>query len=302
MTNRWWKIEIHCAPEQEESVFYRLEGLGCRGTATEVKDRLCLIRAYLPESETQVADLEALAKRLHEDALALELSSAKAEWHLIDEEDWASSWKQYWQPTPVGDRFLVCPAWRSPSPQESRIVIRLDPGAAFGTGTHPTTQLCLKALESCLASYPNLTAIADIGCGSGILSIGAILAGVEQGYAVDLDSLAVSAACSNRQLNQIEPDQLAVAQGSVEQVQQMVEAGVDGILCNILAEVIIQLIPHLEAIAKPNTWGILSGILNKQAAAVTDTLEQHSWMVVKTWQQQEWCALEIGRNCELARL
>lgn len=296
MANRWWKIEVQCNPEQEESIFYRLEALGCRGTATEVQEA-CVIRAYLPQLETKVSELESLAKQLREDALALELAPAKTDWHLIDEEDWASSWKQHWQPTPVGDRFLVCPAWLSPPGQErDRIVIRLDPGAAFGTGTHPTTQLCLEALEHCLASHTNLTTIADIGCGSGILSLGAILAGVKQGYAVDIDPLAVSAASSNRQINQITATQLAIAQGSIEQLQNMVREGADGILCNILAEVIIKLIPQMGAITKPSTWGILSGILNEQAAAVTDTLEQHGWKVAKTRHQQKWCCLEIQRT------
>ena len=287
MSNQWWEIKILCSLDQEESVFYQLEQLGCRGTATEVKEQSCLIKAYLPQEEVQAPVMEALAMRLHQDASTMGLPLPIARWGLIDEEDWASSWKQYWEPTPIGLSFLVCPAWLSP-PADERIVIRLDPGAAFGTGTHPTTQLCLEALEKIEVEGAT---IADIGCGSGILSIGAVLLGAQQVYAVDLDPLAVSATDSNRQLNQIEESKLTANEGSIEQLNEEV----DGILCNILADVIIRLIPQMNRIAKRNTWGILSGILSEQSPKVTDTLQQNGWSVIDSWQRQPWCCLHVQR-------
>ena len=287
MANQWWEIKVLCSLAQEESVFYQLEQLGCRGTATEVKEQSCLIKAYLPQGEAQAKDMEALALRLHQDASGMGLPLPVARWGLIDEEDWASSWKQYWEPTPIGLSFLVCPAWLSPPPNE-KVVIRLDPGAAFGTGTHPTTQLCLEALEKIEVKG---TTIADIGCGSGILSIGAVLLGAQQVYAVDLDPLAVSATGSNRQLNQIEESKLMAQQGSIEQLSE----AVDGIFCNILADVIIRLIPQMNRIAKLNTWGIMSGILSEQSPKVTDTLKQNGWRVINTWQRQPWCCLHVQR-------
>ena len=286
MSNQWWEIKILCSLDQEESVFYQLEQLGCRGTATEVKEQSCLIKAYLPQGEAQ-ATMEALAMRLHQDASGMGLPLPVARWGLIDEEDWASSWKQYWQQTPIGLSFLVCPAWLSP-PSDEQLVIRIDPGAAFGTGTHPTTQLCLEALEKIEVEG---TTIADIGCGSGILSIGAVLLGAQQVYAVDLDPLAVSATDSNRQLNQIEESKLVAQEGSIEQLNE----AVDGIFCNILADVIIRLIPQMNQIVKLNTWGILSGILSEQSPKVTDTLKQNGWRVINTWQRQPWCCLHVQR-------
>ena len=286
MSNQWWEIKILCSLDQEESVYYQLEQLGCRGTATEVKEQSYLIKAYLPQGEAQ-ATMEALAMRLHQDASGMGLPLPVARWGLIDEEDWASSWKQYWETTPIGLSFLVCPAWLSPPPHE-KVVIRLDPGAAFGTGTHPTTQLCLEALEKIEVEG---TTIADIGCGSGILAIGAVLLGAQQVYAVDLDPLAVSATGSNRQLNQIEESKLVAQEGSIEQLNE----AVDGIFCNILADVIIRLIPQMNRIAKLNTWGILSGILSEQSPKVTDTLKQNGWRVIDTWQHQPWCCLHVQR-------
>jgi ribosomal protein L11 methyltransferase len=219
-------------------------------------------------------------------------------WQLMDEEDWASSWKQHWQISEIGDRFLICPAWLNPPENNQRLVIKIDPGSAFGTGTHPTTQLCLESLEMRLSSHPENKIIADIGCGSGILAIGAILLGAKKVYAVDIDPLAVSATGSNRHLNGINPENLAINQGSVEELLELIPDGVDGIVCNILAETIIALMPAITRLAKPTTWGILSGILVTQAQAVTDILEPQGWTVAALWKRQEWCGLQIRRTVD----
>ncbi len=261
------------------------------------------MRAYIPEAQVQMLDLAALSLLLRQDALCLGLPAPAAQWNLIEEEDWGSNWKQHWKPQKVGDRLLINPAWLPIPELGDRVLLKLEPGVAFGTGEHATTQLCLEALEMrlgapALASEPlpiNLV-IADIGCGSGILSVGALLLGAKQIYAVDTDPLAVKATRENGDLNQVESDRLIIAQGSVDQVAEMIEAPVDGIVCNILAEVIIDLIPHMTAIIKPNTWGILSGILVEQAKPVADTLEANGWMVTALWKRGEWCCLNIRRS------
>lgn len=295
MANNWWEIQVLCDPDLEDIFFLRLESFGCRGTASEIKGHSCLVLAYLPQEKAQLLDLAALSLLLRQDALCVNMPIPAVQWSLIEEEDWSTSWKKHWKPEELGDRFLINPAWL-PTPETDRIVLRLDPGAAFGTGAHPTTQLCLEALEMRLGFEESEPTIADIGCGSGILSIGAILLGAKKLYAVDTDTLAVRSTRRNRDLNKI-PDQKLVAKlGSVERVKQLISEPVDGIVCNILAEVIIDLIPQMDAIAKPSTWGIISGVLLEQAKPVADTLEQHGWVVATLWRRQDWCCFNIRRS------
>ena len=296
MSNTWWEIQISCVPDLAETIFWRLEQFGCSGTATEVKGNSYLIRAYIPQIKVQGSVLATLAPQLRQDAEQFNCSEPTIHWHPLEEEDWASNWKQHWQPTPVGDRFIVYPAWLSVPTHTERLILRLDPGSAFGTGTHPTTQLCLESLERQFSKHPRGLTIADLGCGSGILSIGAILLGAQQVYGVDIDPLAVKATNSNRELNQIESSRLIATQGSIETLAQLLPQGFDGIVCNILAEVIIKMIPQMSASAKPNAWGILSGILVEQAQSVTDTLVKHGWVVTNFWQSQAWCCLDIRRQ------
>ncbi|NJO51768.1 MAG: 50S ribosomal protein L11 methyltransferase [Leptolyngbyaceae cyanobacterium RM2_2_4] len=295
MASSWWEIQVLCDLVLEDLVFWRLETFGCRGTSSEIKGHSCLIKAYLPQIQAQLLDLAALSLLLRQDALCAELPTPAMQWHLIEEEDWSSSWKDHWQPQEVGDRLLINPAWL-PNPEASdRRILRLDPGVAFGTGAHATTQLCLESLEMRLDG-PGDAVIADIGCGSGILSIGALLLGAKQIYAVDNDPLAVMSTESNRELNQIEPHRLVVVEGSIDRLPELTAEPVDGILCNILAEVIIDLIPQMEAIAKPTTWGIFSGILLDQVKPVADLLEQSGWIVATLWRRKDWCCLNVRRS------
>jgi len=296
MAHSWWEIRVLCDPALEETVFWRLDSFGCRGTASQTKNQSCLVCAYLHEDQAHLLDLAALSLWVRQDALCMEMQPPVVQWDLIDEQDWASSWKQHWEPAEIGDRFLVYPAWLSLPEKTERLVLRLDPGVAFGTGAHATTQLCLESLEMRLG-VPNdkPIAIGDVGCGSGILGIGAILLGASKVYGVDTDPLAVRASRHNRALNRISNEQMVVEAGSVEQLIRLAGGPVDGIVCNILAEVIMDLIPQFDAIATPTTWGVLSGILLDQAKPIADTLEQHGWIVATLWKRKEWCCFNIRR-------
>jgi ribosomal protein L11 methyltransferase len=296
MSNSWWEIQVLCDAALEEIVSWRFGEFGCRGSSSQVKGHSCLVSAYLPQQQVQQLDLSALSLLMRQDALCVNLPAPVVRWALIDEEDWASSWKSYWQPQKIGDRFLINPAWLPKPANSDRIIVQLEPGVAFGTGDHATTQLCLEALEMRLSENPQEAVIADIGCGSGILSVGALLLGAKKAYAVDTDPLAVKATQENIELNQIDPQRLTVAQGSVQELEKLIDEPVDGLVCNILAEVIIDLIPQWAPLIKSTSWGILSGILLDQAKPVADTLEANGWIVAALWKRGDWCCLNIRRS------
>ena len=308
MSNRWWEIVVKCEPVLEESVFWRLEKFGCSGTATEVKildneldlesetaDERISIRSYIPEIDTQLLDLAALSLWLKQDAKLLEVSVPEAQWQLIDEEDWAKSWKDYWHPMEIGDRFTIYPAWETPPEDSDRLILRLDPGAAFGTGTHPTTQLCLESLEMRLSENALHQTVADIGCGSGILSLGSIMLGAKKVYAVDTDALATKTCRSNCQLNNVSRDSILVRDGSIEQLVSEGET-FDGIICNILADTIVELFSQFNQITHEKSWAILSGILLTQADLIADVVEKHGWTVAALWKRKDWCCFNIRRS------
>ena len=301
MANHWWEIQILCDQALEDLIFWRLDQFGCQGTSSEAKGNSRLVQAYLPQEQAQLLDLAALSISFRQDALTVSLPVPGVHWHLIEEEDWSITWKKYWQPESIGDRFIICPAWLSPPETPDRHILYLDPGIAFGTGSHATTQLCLESLEMRLGIDPQEQqdiVLADIGCGSGILSIGALLLGAHAVYAVDTDSQAVQATFCNGKINHFGGDRLITSQGSINELTETLPGPVDGILCNILAEVVIDLIPKFEAISKPTTWGVISGVLLDQAKPVADTLEQHGWMVATLWRRKEWCCFNIRRELD----
>nr|WP_228040677.1 50S ribosomal protein L11 methyltransferase [Nodosilinea sp. LEGE 07088] len=298
VVNTWWEVKVLCDPALEDTVFWRFDSFGSQGTSTQKRGSACVVEAYFPQHRLELLDLSAMALLIKQDALCSDLMLPRISWHLIDEEDWSKSWKDHWQPEPIGDRFLITPAWLEPPAGNERLVLRLDPGVAFGTGNHPTTQLCLESLEMRLIYERTDVTIADIGCGSGILSIGALLLGAKKSYAVDTDDLAVHSARGNRALNGLTEDQLPILHGSLEAIAQAITAPVDGIVCNILAEVIMDLIPQMHTLVTPDGWGILSGILLDQSKLVADTLEQHGWVVATLWRRQEWCCLNVRRSPE----
>jgi ribosomal protein L11 methyltransferase len=294
MANRWWEIKVKTIPELEESIFWRLQEFGCQGTATLSQPESLLVKAYLAAMMADMLDLAALSLWLRQDAILAGQSLPLVSWQLIDEEDWASSWKQYWQPLEVGDRLLIYPAWLEPPQKTERIILRLDPGAAFGTGVHATTQLCLESLEMRFEDQEKDLVIADIGCGSGILSIAAILLGAKEVYAVDVDPLAVRATQENSYLNKIK--NINLFPGSISKLQEMTDLKFDGILCNILPEVIKEIVPQMTELIKPNGWAVLSGILLDQSLEIADLLEQYGWVVAALWKRGEWCCLNVRHS------
>jgi ribosomal protein L11 methyltransferase len=296
MSNSWWEITINCVPSLEEYIFWRLSEFGCKGTVTTKpsEDRLSIV-GYVPQIQVPATQIASLFLEFDLDAIEKEIPAPVSSHRQIEEEDWSSSWKQHWHSQPIGDKLLIHPAWL-PEPENSdRLLIKLDPGVAFGTGTHATTQLCLEAIEMRVQPDKDIV-IADIGCGSGILSTAAILLGASRVYAVDNDPLAVKATAENRELNGIAADRLLVEFGSVEQLQMMIDGPLDGVVCNILAEPIMQIAPYLAAVVKPKGWCTLSGIISAQVPDISTKMEQHGWVVGTVWRREDWSCINLKRK------
>ena len=235
----WWRLSLPCPAELEESLIWKLNDLGLQRHALqhapEAPDQKMLL-LWLPQPEWPEQDLRQLMVTLAPLAEPFGLVLPQGSWECVADEDWSLSWKQHWQPDPVGLGLLILPAWLDvPLEHNDRLVIRMDPGSAFGTGSHPTTRLCLEALE---AEPPVGLQVADLGCGSGILGLAALGLGAAGVTAADTDSLAVRATNLNRGLNQRNAQQLRVIHGSIEALVPFWRVKAPICSCNILAPVI----------------------------------------------------------------
>ncbi len=286
-----------CPPELEESLVWKLNDLGLHRHAVqhapETPDCKQLL-LWLPKSEWPETECEQLLASLAPMAQPFGITLPEGRWEDVADEDWSLSWKQHWQPDPVGHGLLILPAWLEvPVEHADRLVIRMDPGSAFGTGSHPTTRLCLEALET---APPRESLVADLGCGSGVLGLAALGLGARSVVAADTDSLAVRATTDNRSLNRHDAAELEVAQGSVETLQRLLAGRrADLLLCNILAPVIEALAPSFESLLAEEGRALLSGLLVDQAPRLIQVLGDLGWMVTASAEQGRWGLLDIRR-------
>ncbi|QHT60277.1 50S ribosomal protein L11 methyltransferase [Paenibacillus lycopersici] len=216
---------------------------------------------------------------------------------LVDEEDWANEWKQYFKPIRVSERLTIKPTWEDYEPAPGERIIELDPGMAFGTGTHPTTALCLRTLDSVVKGGEE---VIDVGTGSGILAIGAMLLGASRVLALDLDPIAVSSATENSRLNNLQDDiqvhlsdLLGVLNNGEEGcggTELNVTVPVDLVIANILAEIILLFIDDVYAALKPGGTYIASGIFKNKEDAVAEGLEAAGFAIVDRQRDQDWIA------------
>ena len=284
-------------PELEESLIWKLNALGIPRVAVrhrpEAPDQRQLV-AWLPEADWPEPERRQLEQALAPLAETFGLSLPLISWEQQDDEDWSLSWKQHWEPDPVGRRLLILPAWLELPPEHAdRLVIRMDPGSAFGTGSHPTTRLCLEAIED----LPALEGarVADLGCGSGILGIAALLPGAASVAAADTDSLAVRATADNAAVSGFS-DRLEVALGSVERLAELLQGRpADLLLCNILAPVIEALCPAFHTVLANDGLGLLSGLLVEQAPRLQTALAEQGWRGELVAQQSQWGLMTIRR-------
>ncbi|MFM7752960.1 MAG: 50S ribosomal protein L11 methyltransferase [Cyanobium sp.] len=308
MTLAWWRFELLAQPELEESLLWKLGELGISRVALrhppEAPQERQLL-AWLPEADWPEGQRAELQRALAPLAATFGLELSNLQWQRQLDRDWSLSWKQHWQADPVGERLLILPAWLEVPPEHAlRLVIRMDPGSAFGTGSHPTTRLCLEALERLAAergrqggSAPGLGAIrvADLGCGSGILGIAALLQGARTVAAVDTDSLAVRATAENAAVGGLQ-DRLQVRLGSVEVLAELLGwEPADLLLCNILAPVIEALAPAFASVLAPGGVGLLSGLLVPQAERLQQVLDALGWRAELVAQQSQWGLLMLHK-------
>ena len=319
-TTAWWRLEMVCAPELEESLLWKLPTLGITRVALchrpEGPQRRLLL-AWLPESDWPAPERAELAQALAPLGVPFGLSLPPLEWHRQDDEDWSLSWKQHWQADPVGQSLLILPAWlEAPADQAHRRLIRMDPGSAFGTGSHPSTRLCLEALEDLAEQRGGLGGaaplaglrVADLGCGSGILALAALRLGASQVAAVDTDSLAIRATTANALLNDFtvadgsqSPAQLSVALGSASTLETLLEGRpADLLLCNILAPVIEALSPCFARLLAPAGVGFLSGLLVDQAPGLEKVLEAQGWRAQLVARQESWGLMRLEIRADVA--
>ena len=254
--------------------------------------------AMLPENEGMAERIEQSMNELREmqPELGMDLGTLKVTSREVDEEDWANNWKAYFKPVKIGDKLLVCPTWEETEDEGARAVLRIDPGMAFGTGAHHTTRMCLELMEKHLKGGE---LIADIGCGSGILSASALLMGAKEAVALDIDPVAAKIAAETAELNGIDLTRYTVYTGDILSDKQIRTAVLrrtyDIVLANIVANVIIALAPMVPYMMHEGSHFIASGIIDDRLDEVVAALEANGLKVNEIREGEDWRALEATK-------
>lgn len=210
------------------------------------------------------------------------------DFYEYDEEDYQNSWKKYLFPEKVSEKFVVKPTWREYTPEADELIIELDPGRAFGTGSHPTTSLCLKLMEENIYEGDS---VIDVGTGSGILMIAADRLGASEIYGTDIDELAVESAKENLELNNISEDKAKVYKGDLISVVE--NKKFDVVVANILADVLLILLHDISKVVKPNGKIIFSGIIEDKCELLRREVESLGFTVEEIKADKEWRAMLI---------
>ena len=252
------------------------------------------VKAYIAD----VADNRATVKAIEESFeelrgmdVGIDLGSLNIVVRLTDDEDWENNWKIYYKPLEIGERLLVRPSWEQ-AEDTNRTVLSLDPGMAFGTGSHHTTRMCLEFLEKTVKDGDDMI---DLGCGSGILSIGALLLGAKEALAVDIDPIAEKIAYENAAMNGITSDKYTVLIGDVLSdtalQEKLCEKQYDVVAANIVASVIIELTKLVPRMIKPDGHYIMSGIIGERLDEVLAALDENGFEVLEVRAGDDWRAV-----------
>lgn len=306
---KWSELSIHTTNEAIESVSNILHEAGASGVVIEDSEDFAkeredvfgeiysldpddfpkegvVLKAYLPVNsflgETVEAIKLAITNLVKYD---INLGANVVTISEVNEEDWATSWKKYYHPVKISKRFTIVPTWETYNPVSSdELIIELDPGMAFGTGTHPTTVMSLQALEKTVKPGQQ---VIDVGTGSGVLAIGAAMLGAEHVHALDLDEVAVHAAQINVKLNKMH-ETIDVVQGNL--LDTIKEPG-DVVVANILAEIIISFTDDAFQVVKPGGIYITSGIIMPKKNDVKEALEASGFIVEEVMMMEDWVTI-----------
>ena len=318
----FYEITIQTTPEGIELLSDRLQELGIGGFVVRdpedfrqflqgaqthwdyVEEELMGLLEQQPSLTFYVADNEQGASQLEQTSALLEqlrtqqgdrYGSLQLQVGSVAEEDWENNWKQYFRTFDIGERLTIKPSWERAEQREGRIILEIDPASSFGTGTHHTTQLCLLQLEQMPVQGAR---VLDMGCGSGILGIAALLLGADHVTAVDIDENAVRVAGENAAQNSIPEARFTLLCGDVTgntALADRVGGDYDLVLANIVADVLIGMRHELHGFLKPGGQIVVSGILTSRADEVAEHLERAGLRELRRQDQQDWVAIVLER-------
>lgn len=304
----WTEVCIHTTREAVESISYVLHEAGLSGLIIE--DPLDLIKArdsqfgeiyelnpndypeegvrikaYLPVNSYLKDSIAEIREEINKLTDYHDMGKNEITLSEVHEEDWATAWKKYYKPLQVTDNITIKPIWETYEPKrDSEIIIEMDPGMAFGTGTHPTTVLSIQALEK-YAEPSNV--VIDVGSGSGVLSIAAAKLGAEKVYGYDLDEVAVKSSKSNIAMNEL-TDKISVKQNNL---LQNVDLQADVIVSNILAEIIVKFVDEAWKNLKSKGFFITSGIIETKKETVLEQLKHQGFEIIEVNELEEWISI-----------
>lgn len=304
---KWSEIAIHTTNEAVEPISNILHEAGASGVVIEdplelVKERRdefgeiyqldpndypeegVIIKAYLPVTSFLGETVEGIKEAINNLILYdIDLGLNSVTISEVNEEEWATAWKKYYHPVKISEKFTIVPTWEEYEPHSDEIIIELDPGMAFGTGTHPTTVMCIQALEKTVQSGDT---VVDVGTGSGVLSIAAAKLNAKSVLALDLDEIAVKSAKLNAKLNKVH-EVVTVRQGNL---LDGIQDSADVIVANILAEVIVRFTNDAAKIVKPGGYFITSGIIQQKKQEVKESLLAAGFIIEETLSMEDWIA------------
>ncbi|RND00091.1 50S ribosomal protein L11 methyltransferase [Lysinibacillus halotolerans] len=249
-----------------------------------------VVKAYLPASSFLAETVEEI-KLAISNLINFDINLGENIFTIseVNEEDWATAWKQYYHPVKISERFTIVPTWEDYTPVSTdELIIELDPGMAFGTGTHPTTVMCLQALEKVVNKGDT---VIDVGTGSGVLSIAAALLGAKNVHALDLDEIAVKSARENIKLNNVQH----VAKVFHGNLLDTVTEQADVVVANILAEIIMTFTDDVFSIVKPGGLYVTSGIISAKKDSVKSALEKSGFIIEEVLMMEDWVAIIARR-------